>query len=119
MDPIEGSFKTGILVKKGGLSDLEKSDPVTLTINSMVEDFRAFQSAMRHPGLVLNLIPKDAEKTTTDDFTKICDNVLICLGEFEASLEDMTIWKNDFLKQSVPLGVKLEMTMLFSKLYRR
>ena len=40
------------------------------------------------------------------------------MGDLEASLEDMTTWKDDFLTQSVPSNVKLQLAILFARMLR-
>jgi hypothetical protein len=44
--------------------------------------------------------------------------LLSALGDLEASLEDMTTWKDDFLTQSVPSNVKLQLAILFARMLR-
>jgi hypothetical protein len=96
---------------------LEPNPP--LTTESPVVEFREFHEDMAHPAMVLNLIADEDDREVYTEFDDICNEILTTLGEFESALEDMTIWKDDFLTQSVPSTVKLQLTLLFSKLFRR
>ncbi|KAJ3227811.1 hypothetical protein HK099_000065 [Clydaea vesicula] len=90
----------------------------TLTVDSSVEDFRAAQDAFTHPGMILNVLTDTNNKNVINEFDDLCNEILGCLGELETSLEEMTLWKDDFLRQSAPSNVKLQMTMMFAKLFR-
>nr|KAJ3422584.1 hypothetical protein HK105_007416 [Polyrhizophydium stewartii] len=94
-------------------------EPLRLSLESTIQDFRAFQQAMRHPGIVLNLVAREDDEQVYSEFDELCNELLVVLGELEASLEDIIVWKDDFLKQSVPSDVKLEITLLFARLFRR
>ncbi|KAI8929926.1 hypothetical protein BC831DRAFT_441618 [Entophlyctis helioformis] len=120
LSPIDGAnLNKQVLTSRARINtEPLEMEPCKLSIESTLQDFRIFQSAMRHPGALLGLIAKEDDKEVHSEFDDLCNELLIVLGELEASLEDITLWKDDFLKQSVPSAVKLELTLLFAKLFR-
>ncbi|KAJ1568846.1 hypothetical protein HK096_005102, partial [Nowakowskiella sp. JEL0078] len=121
--------------------------PSIPTLLSPLDDFRTFQKSIPHPAVVLKILPREATqedpqgeinpaKTQNispetgisrivpaqhDDanaFNSLCEEVLATVGDLEASLEEMTIWKDGFLKTTVPSGVKLQLTLLFARVFR-
>eukprot|EP00842_Homolaphlyctis_polyrhiza_P001577 jgi/Hompol1/241/HPOL_000390-RA len=115
-----GFFKNPVVAPSADatLTTPSPADLIKFNIETTLEDFRLFQSSMRHPGIVLNLIPKDDDDLVYTEFDDLSNELLIVLGELESSFEELTNWKDDFLKQSVPSAVKLELTLLFAKVYR-
>ncbi|KAI8848719.1 hypothetical protein BC829DRAFT_208372 [Chytridium lagenaria] len=89
-----------------------------LNITSTVQDFRSYHQEIPHPASVLNLVADEQDRDIYTVFDELCNELLCALGDFEASLEEMTIWKDDFLTQTVPSNVKLQLTLLFSRLFR-
>ncbi|KAJ3127707.1 hypothetical protein HK098_005943 [Nowakowskiella sp. JEL0407] len=104
-----------------------------LSVESKVSDFREFQKTLSHPAIVLNILPKwenggketgnkqpenENSMPVTNSFEKLCEELLSSLGELEVSIEEMTIWKDGFLKTTVPSGIKLQLTLLFARLFR-
>ncbi|KAL5035522.1 hypothetical protein BDV3_005424 [Batrachochytrium dendrobatidis] len=97
---------------------LQQPPQINLSINSVIQDFKRFQGSQQHPGTILNIITSEDDPVVYTEFDILCNNLIQVLSNLETSIEDVTAWKNDFLKQSVPSDVKLELTLLFSKLYR-
>ncbi|KAI8814958.1 hypothetical protein BJ742DRAFT_864892 [Cladochytrium replicatum] len=88
------------------------------SLDSKVPEFRAFHKNIPHPAMTLNLMADESDRQVFSEFDRLCNEVLAVMGEFEASLEEMTIWKDGFLKTSVPSSVKLQLALLFSRLFR-
>ncbi|KAI9355420.1 hypothetical protein DFJ73DRAFT_279145 [Zopfochytrium polystomum] len=89
-----------------------------LSLESPVSAFRSFHSSIPHPATVLNLVADESDRQVFTEFDELCNELLSTLGDLEASVEEMTIWKDDFLTQSVPSNVKLQVTLLFARLFR-
>ncbi|KAJ3048385.1 hypothetical protein HK097_010621 [Rhizophlyctis rosea] len=66
----------------------------------------------------MGVYPNEQDMTVYTEFDELCSEMLSVVGEFETALEDMTMWKDDFLKQQVPSNVKLHLTLLFARLFR-
>ncbi|KAJ3330131.1 hypothetical protein HDU76_006363 [Blyttiomyces sp. JEL0837] len=96
---------------------LTQSEP-PLTVESSVSEFRSMHQEIPHPATVLNLVADESDREIYSEFDNLCNEVLSSIGDFEASLEEMTIWKDDFLTQTVPSNVKLQLTMMFARLFR-
>ncbi|KAI8615955.1 hypothetical protein BC830DRAFT_244398 [Chytriomyces sp. MP71] len=90
-----------------------------LTVDSPVTEFRAFHDDIAHPATTLELVPTEDDRTILTEFDELCNELLGNLGDFEAALEELTLWKDDFMTQSVPSTIKLQLTMLFARLFRR
>ncbi|KAJ3210133.1 hypothetical protein HDU67_005634 [Dinochytrium kinnereticum] len=101
------------------MSDSESERLLGLTAVSAVQEFRLYHQDIPHPATVLNLVADEQDRDIYSVFDELCNELLCALGDFEASLEEMTIWKDDFLTQTVPSNVKLQLTLLFSRLFRR
>jgi hypothetical protein len=95
------------------------SPKVTLTVESPVAEFRMFHHNIPHPATVLGLVADEDDRQVFTEFDELCNELLSTLGDFEAALEEMTLWKDDFLTQTVPANVKLQLTLLFARLFRR
>ncbi|KAI9193721.1 uncharacterized protein BJ171DRAFT_586697 [Polychytrium aggregatum] len=89
-----------------------------LDIESQPDDFRKFQQSVLHPGRVLGVMAFEDDRAVLSTFDQLCNEVLSCIAEFESSLEEMTTWKNAFMKQSIPSNVKLQLAILFGRLFR-
>lgn len=90
-----------------------------LSIESTIEDFREFQSGMQHPALMLDIMTTEDDKEVLTDFDTYCNELLNALADVETSIEEMSMWKNTFVMQSVPSAVKLDIVILFARLFRR
>jgi hypothetical protein len=91
---------------------------INLGTESSVEDFRMYQRNILHPSAVLGVSAKDTDRDVFTEFDVICNELLTVMGELESSLEELTNWKDDFLKQSVPSHIKLQLATLFSRMLR-
>ncbi|KAJ3147557.1 hypothetical protein HDU86_007955 [Geranomyces michiganensis] len=89
-----------------------------LSMDSSIEDIRKYGQSVQHPGKLMNVLPDEYDREVQTEFDVICNELLNVLGEFETALEEMTIWKDDFLKQTVPSNIKLQLTLLFARLFR-
>lgn len=100
-----------------------------MSIEAPIREFQSFYEAMNHPAATLLLdvsgdLPVSTEKDketaeTGNHIVTLCDEVLTSVANFESSMGDFNLWKNEFLKQSLPSGVKLTFITLFSRLLRR
>lgn len=90
-----------------------------LLVDSPISDFREVQRDFQHPALLLNILPDQKDREVFTEYDKICNEVLAALSEIEMAIEEMTLWKDDFLKQSAPSNVKLQMTLMFARVFRR
>ncbi len=90
-----------------------------LAVDSPISDFREVQRDFQHPALLLNILPDQKDREVFTEYDKICNEVLAALSEIEMAIEEMTLWKDDFLKQSAPSNVKLQMTLMFARVFRR
>ncbi|KAJ3027920.1 UNVERIFIED_CONTAM: hypothetical protein HDU68_002834 [Siphonaria sp. JEL0065] len=90
----------------------------SLSIDSEVSEFRNFHDEIAHPANVLNLVAEETDRHVFTEFDHLCNELLSNLGDFEAALEELTLWKDDFMTQSVPSTIKLQLTMLFARLFR-
>ncbi|KAJ3415368.1 hypothetical protein HDV05_005105 [Chytridiales sp. JEL 0842] len=99
-------------------TDIITSPKVNLTVDSPVKEFRQFHQNIPHPATVLNLVAQEDDREVYTEFDELCNEILSTLGDFEAALEEMTLWKDDFLTQTVPANVKLQLTLLFARLFR-
>ncbi|KND02215.1 uncharacterized protein SPPG_09051 [Spizellomyces punctatus DAOM BR117] len=89
-----------------------------LTVDSSIDDIREYGASVLHPGKVLGVLPDEYDRDVYTEFDELCNEMLTVLGEFETALEEMTIWKDDFLRQTVPSNIKLQLTLLFARLFR-
>jgi hypothetical protein len=88
-------------------------------ILSSSTEFRDVQRGNNHPASILRLVPgTDFVDDFNTDFDKVALEVMAVLGDLEAALEELMMWKDDFLKQKVPSNIKLTLTLLFSKIFR-
>ncbi|KAJ3193702.1 hypothetical protein HK101_004331 [Irineochytrium annulatum] len=74
------------------------------TLESAVADFRAFHQDIPHPASILNLVADERDREVLTVFDELCNELLSAVGDFESSLEEMTIWKDDFLTQTSFVG---------------
>ncbi|KAJ3321920.1 hypothetical protein HDV06_003786 [Boothiomyces sp. JEL0866] len=86
--------------------------------DSSISEFRDFQKNVDHPSNVVGIPLNPTAPTAENTFTKVTNDLLENSANFESAIEDLMKWKDDFVKQSVPSAVKLEVTLLFSKLFR-
>jgi hypothetical protein len=91
---------------------------VNITLDSSVEDFRNYQKNVTHPATVLKVNTSMEDREVFTEFDVLCNEMLNVLGEVESAIEEMTNWKDDFMKQSVPSAVKLQLALLFARLLR-
>ncbi|KAJ3011207.1 hypothetical protein HKX48_006972 [Thoreauomyces humboldtii] len=89
-----------------------------LSADSSIDDIRRYGQAVQHPGKLMKVLPDEYDRDVQTEFDVTCNELLNVLGEFETALEEMTIWKDDFLKQTVPSNIKLQLTLLFARLFR-
>ncbi|KAJ3083348.1 hypothetical protein HDU99_010720 [Rhizoclosmatium hyalinum] len=113
IDPNQSSSR-----KPSNIEIEEENPSSTLTVDSEVSDFRTFHDDMAHPANVLMLVADENDRRIYTEFDNICNELLSNLGDFEAALEELTLWKDDFMTQSVPSTIKLQLTMLFTRLFR-
>ncbi|KAJ3093431.1 hypothetical protein HK100_006615 [Physocladia obscura] len=132
---IENNTKTG---RAGAISLIKSLDPTLnsnsnsnssnklskdiqtsgLTADSDVHEFREFHDNIDHPATSLALIAEENDRQVHTEFDQLCNELLENLGDFEASLEELTLWKDDFMGQTVPSAIKLQLTLLFARLFR-
>jgi hypothetical protein len=67
----------------------------------------------------MNALPREGDREIVNEFDPICNELMDIVGQFESSLEELAIWKDEFLQQHVPSFVKLNLTVMFARLYRR
>lgn len=91
-----------------------------LTPNSPVEAFEQIIRGFKHPAHILEIVPNaNTNNPNNDIIDNVCSEILSTLTDFETSLEDIHNWKTNFLKQkNVPSNLKLNISLLFSKLFR-
>ncbi|KAI9332341.1 hypothetical protein BDR26DRAFT_869333 [Obelidium mucronatum] len=117
LDPAPSGKDTGMTTMSSNSYTSVK--PLTsLSVDSEVEEFRTFHDEIAHPANVLNLVAEETDRHVFTEFDHLCNELLSNLGDFEAALEELTIWKDDFMTQSVPSTIKLQLTMLFARLFR-
>ncbi|KAJ3176758.1 hypothetical protein HDU87_004897 [Geranomyces variabilis] len=113
--------------KPGALWDADEADEIgafraqqhmRLSVDSSIDDMRKYGQSVQHPGKLMNVLPDEYDREVQTEFDITCNELLNVLGEFETALEEMTIWKDDFLKQTVPSNIKLQLTLLFARLFR-
>ncbi|KAI8593918.1 hypothetical protein BDZ88DRAFT_401957 [Geranomyces variabilis] len=113
--------------KPGALWDSDEADEIAafraqqhmrLSVDSSIDDMRKYGQSVQHPGKLMNVLPDEYDREVQTEFDLTCNELLNVLGEFETALEEMTIWKDDFLKQTVPSNIKLQLTLLFARLFR-
>ncbi|KAJ3270955.1 hypothetical protein HDV01_007285 [Terramyces sp. JEL0728] len=93
-------------------------DLPNINYDSSIAEIRDFQSNVDHPSNVVG-IPLTLPMPVADNiFTKLTNELLENTANVESAIEELMKWKDDFVKQSVPSAVKLEVTILFSKLFR-
>lgn len=86
---------------------------------SIIEEFKVFRQELKHPAVIMNVLTESDDDQVVTEFDSLCNELLECLGELEHSLLEFTEWKNEFLDQSAPGALKLQITLLFCKLFRR
>jgi hypothetical protein len=91
--------------------------PVDINLSCQVEDFRKYQSKIQHP-MVSFGVDEESPGEPVPVFDQVVEELRENLSELETSIEDLMRWKDNFTQQSVPSSVKLEITILFSKLFR-
>ncbi|KAJ3107555.1 hypothetical protein HDU97_003860 [Phlyctochytrium planicorne] len=89
-----------------GDENLDADRWATLNATSSVNEFRSYQQDIPHPASVLNLVADEQDRDIYTVFDELCNELLCALGDFEASLEEMTIWKDDFLTQTVGVLIR-------------
>lgn len=96
-----------------------------LNIDSSTANFREFQNQVQHPMYVLGIKSPSANSSAMSIprepipvFDGLCQTLTTGVSELEASVEDLMNWKDEFSRQSVPSSVKLDITILFSRLFR-
>lgn len=89
-----------------------------ITIESTIEDFREFQQDMLYPGFALDIMVEEDDQKKVTEFDMYCNELLEALAEVETSIEELNTWKNTFILQSVPSAVKLDIVILFARLFR-
>ncbi|KAJ3254875.1 hypothetical protein HK103_006771 [Boothiomyces macroporosus] len=86
--------------------------------DSSISEFKDFQNGVDHPSNVVGIHLTPTVSLPDSIFTKLTNELLENTANVESAIEDLMKWKDDFVKQSVPSAVKLEVTLLFSKLFR-
>ena len=96
---------------------------VNLSGHAPIEEFRKFRDAMKHPASRMDMdvsaIGIEEAQSQNNQVTSLCKEVLTTITDFQSAMEELTIWKNEFLKQNIPSGIKLSLVLLFSRLFRR
>ncbi|KAI9102454.1 hypothetical protein DFS34DRAFT_609210 [Phlyctochytrium arcticum] len=100
------------------LDKFKQSQQNHLTLDSSIDDIKNYGRTVMHPGKVLNVLPDEYDHDVYTEFDELCNEMLSVMGDFESALEEMTIWKDDFLRQTVPSNIKLQLTLLFARLFR-
>ncbi|KAJ3302619.1 hypothetical protein HDV03_004804 [Kappamyces sp. JEL0829] len=85
---------------------------ISITDASVSSDFRDFQSLIPHPLVRLGI------EQGPSPFDQLAEEIKECLVEFEGSLEELLRWKERLGSEPVSSMLKLESTVLLSKLYR-
>jgi len=60
----------------------------------------------------------DEEKVIENEFSYLKKELVDGIGEFEDSLNEFVEWKNEIFKNNIPSNMKLDITLLFSRLFR-
>lgn len=111
-----------ISLNRPSSNELERRPSLTrrmsLTVDSPIQDFRSYQKNVTHPANALRVGTAEDDREVVTEFDVLCNEVLSVVGEVESSLEDLTNWKDEFLKQSVPSNVKLTLALLFARILR-
>jgi len=65
-----------------------------------LEEFRKFREAMRHP--TAQLVASDVAQPddTRNEVIALCDEVLTSISDFMTAMEELSIWKNEFVSES-------------------
>ncbi|KAI8910374.1 hypothetical protein EDD86DRAFT_205230 [Gorgonomyces haynaldii] len=96
----------------------EDVKPFVLSVDSTIEDFKAFQQEIVHPAIVLEIMAEEDDLNLVTPFDVQCNQLLNALADVEAAIEELNTWKNEFIKASVPSNVKLDIVILFASLFR-
>lgn len=95
----------------------ESVSPVILVIRNN------FHAVMRNPASRLDIDITHsggmAEASANNQVVALCSEVHTRVADFQGALEELSIWKNEFLKQGVSSSVKMSVVLLFSRLFRR
>ena len=59
------------------------------------------------------------ESVIEQDFAGLRDQIINGIGEFESALNEFIEWKNGMIENNIPSNLKLEVTLLFARLFRR
>ncbi|KAG5463575.1 MAG: hypothetical protein BJ554DRAFT_6351, partial [Olpidium bornovanus] len=94
------------------------AQPMNLTKESTIDEFRAYTNALQHPAVFLNLHNSKALAAQFSEFSQLRNETLAALAELEASHEEASTWKDNFLRENVPSHIKLSLTLLFSRIFR-
>ena len=116
--PSLGSFRKARNIQEDEDWRNESNSSVELSVESSVADFKNYHKKVSHPATIIKVTAPDTDREVFTEFDLLCNEILAVIGELESSLEDMTNWKDDFLKQSVPSNVKLQLATLFSRMLR-
>ena len=95
------------------------SQSLNLSRDSPVSDFKSYNVNRLHPAIVMNALPKEGDREIVNEFDKLCNELTEIVGDFESALEELSMWKDEFLRQHVPSYVKLNLTIMFTRLFRR
>lgn len=97
-----------------------KSHKINLSSHAPIEEFYKFREAMKHPASRLDIdVFGEQSVFARNEVTNLCEEVLAAISDFQTAMEELSIWKNEFVKQSIPSSVKLSLVLLFSRLFRR
>lgn len=83
-----------------------------ISIDSECEEFREFQMAQNHP-----IEHLEAPKPSSI-FINLTNQILETLTEVEIAVEELMNWKDDLMEKSIPAEMKLDISLLFSCLFR-
>jgi len=59
------------------------------------------------------------ESVIEQDFAELKEHIINGIGDFESALNEFIEWKNEMMENNIPSNMKLEVTLLFSRLFRR
>ncbi|ORX49355.1 hypothetical protein BCR36DRAFT_370922 [Piromyces finnis] len=83
-----------------GLSHLTNSFDSDSLLNNCNNSSSTIESAIEH------------------EFSDLKEQILNGIGEFEEALNEFIEWKNSIIENNIPSNMKLEVTLLFSRLFR-
>ena len=92
-----------------------------ISVYAPIDEFRKFRDSLKHPAVQLgiDITGENYKLKEKSGIGQLCEELMITASDFQRAMEELSVWKNEFVKQNIPSSVKLSLVLLFSRLFRR